>query len=166
MVTEEESMNTIDLIILNFEEVRRRSIKLWNAIPLEYVDWKPDEGAMTCAEMVVHVLESEHIYHQILLAKGTANFSGEFSTPFTSKPFKSIEEELEFAKPYRENFIQYIKELSPKDLDEIKIDRSDAGYIRTLGDMLLRIAYHESVHTGQLLDYMRTMNVDRPRLWD
>ncbi len=40
------------------------------------------------------------------------------------------------------------------------------GYIRELGDMLLRVAYHESVHTGQLLDYLRTAKVKRPIIWD
>ncbi|KGX84977.1 hypothetical protein N784_11420 [Pontibacillus litoralis JSM 072002] len=40
------------------------------------------------------------------------------------------------------------------------------SYIKKLGDMLLRVAYHESVHTGQLLDYMSTMRVARPNIWD
>ncbi|MED4141514.1 DinB family protein, partial [Priestia megaterium] len=26
--------------------------------------------------------------------------------------------------------------------------------------------YHESVHAGQLLQYLRIMGVDRPRIWD
>ncbi|MBJ8050318.1 DinB family protein, partial [Bacillus cereus group sp. N18] len=32
--------------------------------------------------------------------------------------------------------------------------------------MLMRIAYHEGVHTGQMLDYMRTMKIERPNIWD
>ena len=32
--------------------------------------------------------------------------------------------------------------------------------------MLLRVAYHESVHTGQLLDYLRTAGVPRELIWD
>ncbi|GIN66553.1 hypothetical protein J41TS2_19740 [Bacillus sonorensis] len=62
--------------------------------------------------------------------------------------------------------MNYIKTLSVSDLENVQIDRSDVGYVRTLGDMLMRIAYHESVHTGQLLDYMRTMRIDRPNIWD
>lgn len=46
------------------------------------------------------------------------------------------------------------------------IDRSDVGYRRLLGDMLLRVAYHEAVHAGQLLDYLRTACVERPNIWD
>jgi hypothetical protein len=39
-------MNSIELAVLNLKEVRRRSIKLWRAIPDEKLSWKPDEQAL------------------------------------------------------------------------------------------------------------------------
>ena len=56
--------------------------------------------------------------------------------------------------------------LSDDDLDSIEIDRSDVGYKRRLGDFLLRAIYHEAVHCGQLLAYLRAMGVVRPKIWD
>lgn len=53
-------MNSIDLLILNFEEVRRRSIKIWRGIPHQFLTWKPDEAALTIQEMIRHVLDAEH----------------------------------------------------------------------------------------------------------
>ncbi|CAH2717554.1 hypothetical protein BACCIP111895_04768 [Neobacillus rhizosphaerae] len=158
-------MNVHDLIILNFEEVRRRSVKAWKAIPQQMLNWKPDEDAFTCAEMIRHLLEGEFLYYQILIGGGSKALT-DLSNPFESKEFTTVDDELTFAQPYREEFLKYIKSISINDLENIKIDRSDVGYVRTLGDMLLRIAYHESVHTGQLLDYMRTMGIDRPKIWD
>jgi hypothetical protein len=35
-------MNAKDLLILNFEEVRRRSIKVWKGITEDYLFWKPE----------------------------------------------------------------------------------------------------------------------------
>jgi uncharacterized damage-inducible protein DinB len=156
-------MNSIDLIILNFNEIRRRSIKLWTSIPKENLLWKPDNEAMNCLEMIRHVLESEHYYHLAIQNRGSLSI---FKSPFESRPFTSVNAELEFAEPYRNQFIDTIREFSQEDLENIKIDRSDSGYIRNLGDMLLRVAYHESVHTGQLLDYLRTASVPRIRIWD
>ncbi|MGE8205430.1 DinB family protein [Heyndrickxia sp. NPDC080065] len=158
-------MNAIDLIILNFEEIRRRSIKVWQAIPQQMLNWKPDENALTCAEMIRHILEGEFLYHQMLIGRGSKALTN-LSNPFETKEFTTVEDDLTFALPFREDFLKYIKTISLSDLENIKIDRSDVGYVRTLGDMLLRIAYHESVHTGQLLDYMRTMGIDRPMIWD
>ncbi|RKL65765.1 hypothetical protein CR203_19145 [Salipaludibacillus neizhouensis] len=158
-------MNVNDLILLNFEEVRRRSITVWKAIPEQMLNWKPDEDALTCAEMIRHLVEGEFLYHQLLIARGSKGLTN-LSNPFENKDFTSVDNEILFAQPYRENFLKYIKTISKSDLENIEIDRSNVGYVRTLGDMLLRIAYHESVHTGQLLDYMRTMGIDRPNIWD
>lgn len=158
-------MNKNDLLLLNFTEIRRRSIIVWKAIPTDYMDWKPDEKAMSCAQMIRHVVEGEFLYHQILLAGGSKDIDHLFN-PFENKEFTSIEDELAFVKPFREEFLTYIGAISADDFERKQINREDAGYVRTLGDMLLRIGYHESVHTGQLLDYMRSMKIDRPKIWD
>src|SRR5690625_2153515 len=135
-------MKENDLLVLNFEEVRRRSIKLWTAIPAEIIDWCPDPEAMSCKEMIRHVLEGEYLYHQILV-KHVSETAIDSHNPYELKVFTTINEELEFAQPYRDKFLKFIKALNSNDLSNIKIDRSDVGYIRGLGDMLLRIAYHE-----------------------
>lgn len=158
-------MNTNDLIILNFEEVRRRSEKVWRAIPEEMLQWRPDEKALNCAEMIRHVLEGEFLYHQILKGRGSEALNNVLS-PFEGREFTTVNNELEYARPYRDEFMKYIKTINANDLENIEIDRSDVGYVRKLGDMLLRIAYHESVHAGQLLSYMRTVEVERPKIWD
>ncbi|ANC77569.1 MULTISPECIES: DinB family protein [Fictibacillus] len=156
-------MNSINLLILNLNEVRRRSIKVWTSIPQEKLHWRPDSEAMSCLEMIRHVLESEHYYHLAIKNRGSLE---SFESPFENKPYTTVKNELIFAEPYRNDFIHTVQSFSEEDLSEIKIDRSESGYIRDLGDMLLRIAYHESVHTGQLLDYLRSANVPRIRVWD
>lgn len=156
-------MNSIDLILLNFNEVRRRSVKVWTSIPQEKLNWKPDDEAMTCIEMIRHVLESEHYYHLAIQNQGSLAV---FESPFDKQPFSTVNAELKFAEPFRNHFLETIKSFSEEDLSSIKIDRSDSGYIRSLGDMLLRVAYHESVHTGQLLNYLRMAEVPRVRVWD
>lgn len=158
-------MNANQLLILNFEEIRRRSIKVWRSIPTEVLDWRPDIEAMTCKEMIRHIIQGEYQYHQILANRGSLSLEGS-DDPYASRAFITVEEELAFAQPYRQKFLDFVKSMSNDDLSNIKIDRSDIGYVRPLGDMLLRIAYHESVHTGQLLDYLRTVKAERPDIWD
>ncbi|KAA0940631.1 DinB family protein [Sporosarcina sp. ANT_H38] len=154
-------MDSKQLIILNLEEVRRRSLKIWMGIPINLLDWKPDKDAMSFKQVIRHVLESEYDYHQILLENDLKNDS-----PYNLKPFLSIEEEIEFSGKYRKDFFNTINSYSIDDFINIKIDRTDVGYVRTLGDMLLRIAYHESIHSGQTLQSLRTVGVERPDIWD
>lgn len=156
-------MNAKELLILNFEEVRRRSIKVWKNISDDDLFWKPDPGAMSCFEMIRHVLESENIYHQIILHRGAP---GSYESPLTGNPYTSIEEELKNAQPYREKFLKMVNALSARDLDEVYITRKGKNQHRKISDYLLRVAYHESVHTGQLLDYLRTLKAPRAAIWD
>jgi len=156
-------MNAKELLILNFEEVRRRSIKVWKAISEDSLFWRPDPAAMSCIEMVRHVMESENIYHHIILHRGEL---GDYESPLTGNPYVSIEDELKQAQPYREKFLKMVHAFSQKDLDEVYITRKEKKQQRRLGDYLLRVAYHESVHTGQLLDYLRTLKVARADIWD
>lgn len=156
-------MKTIDLIELNLNETRRRSITVWEAIPSDKLNWNPDDKAMMCLEMVRHVLESEYYYCLAIENRGSLK---DFRSPFEKRPFISVADELDFAEIYHKQFLDTVRSFSNEDLSAIKIDRSDVGYIRPLGDMLMRIAFHEAVHTGQLLDYLRTMKVERPNIWD
>jgi uncharacterized damage-inducible protein DinB len=156
-------MNGKDLLILNFEEVRRRSIKVWKSIAEENLFWRPDEDAMNCIEMVRHVLEGENIYHHIILHSGKMD---NFESPLKNNPYYTIEEELRNAQPFREKFLQMVNGCSNKDLDEIYITRKEINQHRKLGDYLMRIAYHEAVHTGQLLNYLRTAKMIVPKIWD
>ena len=156
-------MNAKELLILNFEEVRRRSIKVWKTISEENLFWKPDNGAMSCFQMIRHVLESENIYHQIILYRGSP---GNYESPLTGNPYTTIDDELRNAQPYREKFLKMVNNFTTRELEELYITRKQIGQHRKLADYLLRIAYHEAVHTGQLLDYLRTVRLARPLIWD
>jgi uncharacterized damage-inducible protein DinB len=161
--SDDEIMQSTELLILNFEEVRRRSVKAWQGIPAERLQWKPDAEAMSCIEMVRHVLEGEWLYMQMLRGGGSLESDG---SPFNPRPYTDVAAEIEFAEPYRKEFLKLVGSYTAEELMTRKVDRADKGYVRTMGDFILRIAYHESVHVGQLLGYLRLMNVPRPNIWD
>ncbi len=156
-------MNSINLILLNFAEIRRRSIKLWECIPQAHWHWKPDEEAFTVIEMVRHVLETEHLFHVIVQNRGNL---GDYPSPWENIAYQDLQYELDFAQKYREAFLNMIKGLQAADLENIVIRRSEVGQVKKLGDYLNRIAYHEAVHTGQMQGYMRTLGIDRSTIWD
>jgi len=75
-------MTPSEIIILNFEEIRRRSTKLWSAITPEIYFWRPDIKAMSCREMVRPVLEGEHLFHKIINKRGNL---GDYISRWTNK---------------------------------------------------------------------------------
>lgn len=156
-------MNSIEIILLNFSEIRRRSIKLWSGIPKEYLNWKPDEDAFSILEMIRHILEGEHLFHKIIENKGNL---GNYKSPWKELQYSDLKNELKFSEKYRDEFICMITNLNEKDLNTVKIDRQEVNQYKKLGDYLNRIAYHEAVHTGQILTYLRIIGVKRPLIWD
>lgn len=156
-------MNSIEIILLNFSEIRRRSIKLWSGIPSEYLNWKPDKNAFTVIEMIRHVLEGEHFFHKIIENRGDL---GKYQSPWNGLKFSNLKKELKFSEKYQTEFLSMISRLKETDLENVRIERKEVGQSKNLGDYLNRIAYHESVHTGQLLGYLRTIGVNRPQIWD
>ncbi|MEH6944610.1 DinB family protein [Bacillus sp. JJ722] len=157
-------MNAIELSILNLKETRRRSIKLWKSLPDTMITWKPDKDALSFGEMIRHVWSASFHYHMVLRNNGS--IKTEIHTPYDEEPIISIEKEIELSQPYFDDFIEYVQSISTEELDSRLIDRSDVGYQRYLGDMLLRIAYHDAVHAGQFLQYLRMVNLERPLIWD
>lgn len=156
-------MNANKIILLNFSEIRRRSEKLWRGIPKEYWNWRPDKKAFSVIEMIRHVLEAEHLFHTIIMNRGDL---GDYHSPWNSLEYSDLENELDFSTQYRKQFMSMIEELEEKDFEQVRIERKEVGQSKILGDYLNRIAYHESVHTGQMLDYLRTIGIDRPQIWD
>ena len=156
-------MTQTEILLLNFEEIRRRSIKLWTGITPENYFWKPDPDAMSCLEMVRHVVESEHLFHVIVENRGNL---GDYISPWENKSYTDLQNELDFAQPFRERFFEAIRKFKPDDFTSIEIIRTEKGQRRKLGDYLLRTAYHEAVHTGQMLGYLRTIGLERPLIWD
>lgn len=155
-------MTQSELIILNFTEIRRRSIKLWNGLPEKYYNWKPDEKAMSASEMIRHVLEADYGWNLIISQGDLTNYK----TPWENRPFINVADELEFAEPYRKTFIESVWQFSDTELNETEIIHPGNGEKKILGKYLLRIGYHESVHAGQFLSYLRAMKIDRPKIWD
>lgn len=155
-------MNQIDLIVHNLEDSRKRSLKLWEGLPEEYYFWKPDKDAMNFLEMIRHVLGSDYWFNYIMNHRGNIE---KFLEPWEGRQLMSLAGELEYFAPHRLSFINDIRKLSPDDLDNIELIRSDSGFKRRLGNFLLRVAYHEGVHAGQFLSYMRTLGIERPDVW-
>ncbi|CAA7386255.1 DinB family protein [Chryseobacterium fistulae] len=155
-------MTQNDLILHHLNETRRRSILLWKGLPPELYSWKPDDEAMTAIEMIRHVLQADYGWNMIIHQSDMSHYK----TPWENHPFLNVEDELEFAEPYRQTFLQSIKNFSPKQLAETLITHPGNGTKKLLGDYLLRIGYHESVHAGQFLSYLRTMGIPRPFIWD
>ena len=126
-------MNQSELLILNFVEIRKRSIKLWKSLPEKYFNWKPDRAAMSASELIRHVLEADYGWNRIINQEDMTNYK----TPWENRPFISLKDELEFAEPFRETFLECVRQFSDKELDEMEITHPRNGDKKVLAKYLL-----------------------------
>jgi hypothetical protein len=90
-------------ILLNVEDVRRRSLMVWRGIPPECAHWKPDDKAMTCIAIVRYVLEGEFLYTEMLKVRRSVP---DEATPTTGRPFTTIDDEIAFSVPFRTTLVR------------------------------------------------------------
>src|SRR5690606_553952 len=73
-----------------------------------------------------------------------------YHTPWDGRFYFSVDDELIFAEPYHQNFLQSVRNFSGQQLADIII-HPGSGSENFLGNYLLRSAYHESVNAGQFI---------------
>lgn len=155
-------MTNKELILLNLEEIRRRSIMLWKALPEEHCHWRPDNDAMTAIDVVRHVLGADHGWDMIINHKDMSDYR----SLWEGKAYTTVTEDIAYATQFRDKLIDTINGFSENDIATVLVTHPGNNKQRSLGDYLLRIGYHESVHAGQFLSYLRGMGAERPSVWD
>ncbi|QOR64829.1 DinB family protein [Cytobacillus suaedae] len=157
-------MNAIDLFLVDFKECRRRFIMTAAFFPSDLLIWKPDKDALSVGETIRHVLLHDLSWLKIFEENRLP--TSEEIDYLWAEPFTNLQDEIDRSKIYHVRFIQYVTSLHPKDLELRYIDWPHKPIRRTLGDALERKSYHDSVHTGQLLQYLRMLHIERPMIWD
>ncbi|OPA76245.1 hypothetical protein BVG16_18760 [Paenibacillus selenitireducens] len=157
-------MNAKELILLDLKETRRRFLKAVDGIPDEYLPWKPDAGALSIGHMIRHVLLHDYSWFMILTEQRLP--TEEEKNPLWEVPYTSVQDEITHSSIYHEQFISYVESLDIADFASKLIQWPHRPIERYLGDALERKSYHDAVHTGQLLQYLRMLQLDRPDIWD
>lgn len=157
-------MNVRDLMLLDLRETRRRFLIVARSIPAEYLGWKPDAEALPIGAMIRHVLLHDRSW-LLILTEGRLPTDAERAALWTL-PFTTVEAEIERATPYTEAFEEYVRSLDPAEYATRIVQWPHRPIARPLGDALERKSYHDAVHTGQLLQYLRTLQLPRPDIWD
>lgn len=157
-------MDAKELILLDLRETRRRFLKVANSISNEYLTWKPDASAITIGQMIRHVLLHDYSWFKILTENRLP--TEEEENPFWEVPYTNVHDEIDRFRPYHEQFIAFVVSLDIKDFDSKLIKWPHRPIERYLGDALERKSYHDAVHTGQLLQYLRMLQIERPDIWD
>jgi uncharacterized damage-inducible protein DinB len=154
----------MNIYLQNLEQARAKTLHIWNNFPEQYWLWKPDAEAMHFLATVRHTLSAQLWFANLIITKGDVS---KITMPNESElPFTNLEYELQLGQKHTATLYNLIKSFSDDDFNNYIIERTDKPFTMNLGNFLLRAAYHEAHHNGQLLHYLRLLHVDRPNIWD
>lgn len=156
-------MNAIELFVLDFKECRRRFLMVASAFPTDLLTWRPDKDALSVGECIRHVLL--HDLSWLTILKEGRVPTAEERVHLIEQPYTNLQDEIDRSVQYQKELIDLINTYKEEDFSFI-ISYPHKPIKRTLGDTLERKSYHDAVHTGQLLQYLRMLNIDRPMIWD
>jgi len=87
-------------------------------------------------------------------------------SPWEGRPYTTIEDELAFAQPYRENYLTMLRSLPEQDLTEVETYGKSWGKEEKLGDYLYELPTMRLSIQGNSFSYLRILGIDRPEIWD
>jgi uncharacterized damage-inducible protein DinB len=154
----------MNIYLQNLQQARAKSLLIWNNFPSQHWLWQPDAAAMHFLATVRHTLSAQLWFTNLILSKGDVSsitMPNEENLPYTDVAF-----ELALGEKHTTAFYQAINSFSEADYANYIITRTDKPFTMSLDNFLLRAAYHEAHHNGQLMHYLRLLNVERPKIWD
>src|ERR1043166_9259277 len=105
-------MCVADLLVLNLTEIRRRSLKVWQALPPDKLEWRPTPDAFSAIGLIRHVLEDDLNYALIIENRGRLP---ETTDHFADRPVATVADDLEFAAPFRARLLATVRSFSDAD---------------------------------------------------
>jgi len=140
------------------EAIRVRTRDVFSMLHPEYMDWKPENGALTMGELLRHLwvseegvrrcaLEGDFKYYEIRVPQGLHAVMGAPG---------SLENELENIERVHAETVRAVGNLPESALDEERA-HAELGFRRKVVVMLFGINEHEIHHRAQLMTYLRML---------
>lgn len=151
-------IDSIDLSRTLFLE-RYYSSRIFDAIPKDQGDFRPQPGMRSITEQLCHL----GAYDEWLVL-GVKDKNWDFEV-FNDRPEQNVEEALAYMDYNRKRLIKLVEGIPNEVLHNPIGPNPGFSHQMGLGNVILYAATHECHHRGQLVVYLRMMNIVPPSLF-
>lgn len=131
------------------EAVRESTLKRLRKVPADRVNWRPDPGAMSFADLARHLLACDtHLARSITEGPQPADH-GELGPDVDAAGFARLVDELERSGARRSRLIAGVTDLV-RPLEDERFGTTDVWWVIVRGNL-----DHEVHHRGQIAAYVR-----------
>ncbi len=146
--------------------IRNRTMKVINEVPQDRLNWRPVEGVLSLGQLVHHLGQADMAWTKVLSRDW--DFPQFLNARFEMDLLKIIGEvqsltvEIEGLEITHRELIKWIATQTDDQLEQVY---EDAERRLTAWEIILGLCEHESHHRGQIVTYLRLLNVEDPRPW-
>ena len=148
-----------EIIAALLEGARKRSRRVWEAVPEDRAQWRPEGAVHTVAEVVRHVGEADQFWLNVLrgdLYRGAGDTLG---------PAVSMAAEIERSERSRRDVLELLRTMPDEEFARV-VEIPKYNLRRPVAYIFTRLADHEAHHRGQLILYLRLGGLPVPFIWD
>jgi uncharacterized damage-inducible protein DinB len=140
-----------------FEGIRRRTLNYIRVVPADKLDWAPQGGEFTCAEVIRHIMASEVMFVRVA-TEGRWHYDGHE----TEQP-QGLDDLITLLESTHTETMEALKQIPDHELDAPR--EGPGGQPLKAWRWLMLMAEHEVHHRSQLAVYLSLLGVQPPHIF-
>jgi uncharacterized damage-inducible protein DinB len=141
-----------------YEKIRQRTLRVIRCIPPDKVDWSPQPGKFTLADLIRHIAAVERFMYAENVQGKPSRYAGH-----GQNLAKGPDEVLKFLEQTHQESMQIFSSLTDEDMGK-KCTNPDGTSI-TIWKWLRAMVEHEVHHRGQIYLYLALLDIPTPPLF-
>lgn len=146
--------------------IRGRTEEVLQKVPEDKLNWRPTPGILSLGQLIRHIGQADMAWTKVL--GGVWNL-GQFLDVRRNMDLlevtgdvESLTDELEALEITHQELLKWIAAQSDDDLEKTY---EGSGMTLTAREIILVLCEHESHHRGQIVTYLRLLEVEKPQPW-
>ncbi|MBI3949463.1 MAG: DinB family protein [Acidobacteria bacterium] len=159
-------MTLTEVLISYKNKLRGRTMDLLKKAPEDRLGWRPVPGALSLGQLIHHIGQADMAWTKVLRGDWSL---GQFLYVRRGMDLlevigevDSLSDELETLEITHQELVKWIAAQTDEDLDRVY---EGAEWTVTGRDIVLGLCEHESHHRGQIVTYLRLLEVKDPQPW-
>ncbi|MEM7333362.1 MAG: DinB family protein [Chloroflexota bacterium] len=141
-----------------FGSIRRRTLNYARVVPDSHINWAPEEGEFTCADILRHIASAEKMFVHVV-THGKWYYGGH-----NDDKQQTLESLLKLLDETHSEAMLALSTVSDEELDQYRPAFEGETQVK-VWRWLMAMAEHEIHHRSQLAMYLRLMEITPPHIY-
>ena len=150
-------IRSVQEFIAYFASVRKRTLRYARAVPGEHLNWSPQEGEFTCANILRHIASAEKMFVGVVL-QGSWHYAGHGGKQ------RSLDELLVHLEQTHREAMNALQTLPNAELDQPR-PALEGNAQAKVWRWLMAMSEHEIHHRSQLAMYLHLLGITPPHIY-